>query len=75
MRALAEIVGKAGLAGTDLKYLDFGEAFEKKFLKQGYEENRTIEETLSIAWNIFSTIPEKELTKIKQTYIDKYKRK
>ncbi|MEE9586358.1 MAG: V-type ATP synthase subunit B [Nitrososphaerales archaeon] len=75
LRALAEIVGKAGLAGTDLKYLDFGEAFEKKFLKQGYEENRTIEETLSIAWNIFSTIPEKELTKIKQTYIDKYKRK
>lgn len=75
LRALAEIVGKAGLAGTDLKYLDFGEAFEKKFLKQGYEDNRTIEETLSIAWNIFSTIPEKELTKIKQTYIDKYRKR
>ncbi len=75
LRALAEIVGKAGLAGTDLKYLDFGEVFEKKFLKQGYEENRTIEETLSIAWDILSIIPEKELTKIKQTYIDKYKRK
>jgi V/A-type H+-transporting ATPase subunit B len=72
LRALAEIVGKAGLAGTDLKYLDFGEAFEKRFLKQGYEENRSIEETLSIAWDIFGMLPEKELTKIKQEYISKY---
>jgi len=75
LRALAEIVGKAGLAGTDLKYLDFGEAFEKNYLKQGYEENRSIEETLSTAWKIFSTLPDKELTKIKQTFIDKYKPK
>jgi V/A-type H+-transporting ATPase subunit B len=75
LRALAEIVGKAGLAGTDLKYLDFGEAFEKNYLKQGYEENRSIEETLSIAWKIFSKLPDKELTKIKQTFIDKYKPK
>ncbi len=75
LRALAEIVGKAGLAGADLKYLDFGEAFEKKFLKQGYEENRSIEETLALSWGILSTLPDKELTKIKQAYIDKYQRK
>ncbi len=75
LRALAEIVGKAGLAGTDIKYLDFGDAFEKKFLKQGYDENRTIEETFSIAWDLFSDLPDKELTKIKQSYIDKYSKK
>jgi len=72
LRALAEIVGKAGLAETDMKYLDFGEAFEKKFLKQDYDENRTIKETLLIAWKLFSELPDKELTKIKQQYIDKY---
>jgi len=75
LKALAEIVGKAGLTGVDLKYLDFGEAFEKKLLKQGYEDNRTIEETLSIAWDIFSILPDKELTKIKQEYLSKYRRK
>jgi len=72
LRALAEIVGKAGLTGVDLKYLEFGEAFEQKFLKQGYEENRSIEETLSIAYDVFSILPEQELTKIKQIYIDRY---
>ena len=72
LRALAEIVGKAGLAETDMKYLDFGEAFEKKFLKQDYDEKRTIKETLLIAWKLFSELPDKELTKIKQQYIDKY---
>ncbi|MDP7658138.1 MAG: V-type ATP synthase subunit B, partial [Nitrososphaerales archaeon] len=75
LRSLAEIVGKAGLASIDLKYLDFGDVFEKKFLKQGYDENRTIEDTLLIAWKLFSGLPEKELTKIKQTYIDKYAEK
>jgi len=75
LKALAEIVGKAGLTGVDLKYLDFGEAFEKKLLKQGYEDNRTIEETLSLAWEIFSILPDKELTKIKQEYLSKYRRK
>lgn len=75
LKSLAEIVGKAGLTGIDLKYLDFGEAFEKKFLKQGYDENRTIEETLSVSWDLFSILPDKELTKIKQEYIAKYRRR
>ncbi|MBI2184697.1 MAG: V-type ATP synthase subunit B [Thaumarchaeota archaeon] len=72
LRALAEIVGKSGLTGTDLKYLDFGERFERQFLNQGYEENRTLEDTLSIAWDILSVLPENELTKIREEYIHKY---
>ncbi len=54
VRALSEIVGKAGLTGVDLKYLDFGDAFEQQFLKQAVDENRTLEETLRRAWDVLS---------------------
>ncbi|MCP8322855.1 MAG: V-type ATP synthase subunit B [Candidatus Methylarchaceae archaeon HK02M2] len=69
LRALAEIVGKASLTGVDLKYLRFGDVFEQTFLKQAYEENRSLEETLSLAWEVLSTLPESELTKIKEDYV------
>jgi len=72
VRALSEIVGKAGLTGVDLKYLDFGDAFEQQFLKQAVDENRTLEETLRRAWDVLSTLPEGELTKIKEVHIKKY---
>ena len=72
LRALAEIVGKAGLAPNDIKYLEFGDLFEEKFLKQGFDENRTLEDTLGIAWDLFSTLPTDELTKVKQDEIDSY---
>ncbi len=72
LRALAEIVGKSGLTGADLKYLTFGDEFELKFLKQGYEENRTFEDTLRIAWDVLSILPETELTNIKEEFIQKY---
>ena len=54
VRALAGIVGKAGLTGVDLKYLEFGDDFEKKFLSQDLDENRTIEETLALQWKSVS---------------------
>jgi len=72
LRSLAEIVGKAGLSGNDVKYLEFGDIFESKFLQQGFDENRTLEETLGIAWDLFSTLPKDELTKVKQDQIKKY---
>jgi len=72
VRALSEIVGKAGLTGVDLKYLEFGDKFEEHFLKQGYDENRSIDETLSRAWDVLSYLPEGELTKIKSEFIKKY---
>ncbi|MCP8311932.1 MAG: V-type ATP synthase subunit B [Candidatus Methylarchaceae archaeon HK02M1] len=72
LRALAEIVGKASLTGVDLKYLRFGDVFEQTFLKQDYEENRSLEVTLSLAWEILSTLPESELTKIKEDYVKQY---
>jgi len=60
---------------VDLKYLDFGDLFEEKFLKQGYEENRPLQETLSVGWDILSVLPEGELTKVREGYIKKYYQK
>ena len=57
VRALAGIVGKAGLTDIDLKYMDAGDSFEKKFLAQSLDENRTIEETLGILWDTASKLP------------------
>ncbi len=72
VRALAGIVGKGGLTGVDLNYLDFGDDFEKKFLSQPIDENRNLEETLSLLWNAVSLLPKNELTKIKDKYIEQY---
>jgi V/A-type H+-transporting ATPase subunit B len=72
VRALAEIVGRAGLTGIDLKYLDSGDTFENYFLKQSHDENRNLDETLSRAWDVLSTLPEGELTKIKEKNVRQY---
>jgi V/A-type H+/Na+-transporting ATPase subunit B len=72
VRALSEIVGRAGLTGIDLKYLDSGDIFENLFLKQSPDENRNLEETLSRAWDVLSTLPEGELTKIKDRNVRQY---
>ena len=72
VRALSEIVGRAGLTGIDLKYLDSGDLFENQFLKQSNDENRSLEETLSRAWDVLSTLPEGELTKIKEKNVRQY---
>jgi len=72
VRALAGIVGKAGLTDIDLKYMEVGEAFEREFLSQGVDENRTIEETLGILWKVVSALPRSEITKVKDKFIDEH---
>jgi len=72
LRALAEIVGKSGLTESDLKYLAFGDAFEQKYLNQRYDENRSFGDTLRIAWEVLSILPQNELTNIKEEFIQKY---
>ena len=72
VRALAGIVGKAGLTGVDLNYLEFGDEFEKKFLSQALDENRNLEETLASAWKAVSLLPKNEITKVKDKYIEQY---
>ena len=75
VRALSEIVGRAGLTGVDLKYLDAGDMFEDYFLRQNQDENRTLEETLARAWEVLSSLPEGELTKIKDKHVGQYYKK
>ena len=72
MRSLASIIGEESLSSRDKDYLKFGEQFEQKFLKQNKQENRTIEQTLELAWKLLSILPEDELTRIHTEYLKKY---
>ena len=71
-KELMSILGEAALSPTDLLYARFAEEFEKKYVGQGFEENRSIQETLAIGWELLSILPETELKRIKQEHIDKY---
>jgi V/A-type H+/Na+-transporting ATPase subunit B len=72
VKSLATIIGEEGLSSRDRDYIHFGERFEKELINQGKNENRTIDRTLSIAWDVLSTLPEEELTNIKTEHIQKY---
>ncbi|OYT44576.1 V-type ATP synthase subunit B [Candidatus Bathyarchaeota archaeon] len=72
LRSLASIIGEEGLSQRDRAYLRFGDEFEQRFINQGEDENRTIEETLEIAWDILSILPEEDLTRIRRKFLDKY---
>ncbi|MCD6246918.1 MAG: V-type ATP synthase subunit B [Candidatus Diapherotrites archaeon] len=69
---LVAVVGEEALTERDRKFLRFAEEFEKRFVQQGYEEDRSIEETLSIAWDLFKMLPERELKRIRSEFIEKY---
>jgi len=72
LRDLVAVIGKESLSELDNKYLEFADKFEKLFVKQGYEENRSIEETLSIAWGLLSDLPKTELKRIKKEFIEEH---
>jgi len=71
LRRLVAIVGEEALTDLDRKYLKFAEEVEKKFISQG-DDDRSIEKTLSLAWELFAVLPEDELKRIKREYIGKY---
>lgn len=70
--ALAQVIGEDELSETDKIYMDFGRAFEEKFLKQDYDENRDMSETLDLAWEILGTLPKNELDRVSPNILDKY---
>lgn len=72
VRDLAVILGEGSLTDIDKQYLQFVEQFEKEFVRQGSEENRTIEKTLSIGWELLSILPASELKRIKPEHIKQY---
>jgi len=69
---LAVVLGEAALTDTDKMFMAFGEAFEKRFVRQGIHENRGIEHTLQTGWELLSKIPRAEIKRIKDVYIEKY---
>ena len=71
-KELMSILGEAALTPTDLLYAKFADEFEKRYVNQGYEENRSIEETLDLGWELLSILPKSELKRIKPEYIEKY---
>lgn len=71
-KELMVILGDAALTDIDKKYAEFADAFEKEYVSQGYEVNRSIEETLSIGWKLLSILPRGELKRIKDEYLDEY---
>jgi V/A-type H+-transporting ATPase subunit B len=72
---LSSIVGMDALSDMDRLYLKFGENFENRFIGQRHDENRDIEQTLDIGWNLISEFPEEELSRIKSEFVQKYYRK
>ncbi len=71
-RELMTILGEAALSDTDKLYAKFAEEFEKRYIGQGQNTDRSIEETLTIGWELLSILPVSELKRIKLEYIDKY---
>ncbi len=72
LRGLVAIVGKEALSERDLKFLEFADLFEENFVTQGRNENRTIADTLDIGWKILAHLPENQLNRIDNKYIQKY---
>jgi V/A-type H+-transporting ATPase subunit B len=75
VRELAVILGEESLSDVDKTYLKFADEFEAKFVRQGAGEDRSIEETLTIGWDLVSMFPREELKRLKDEHIEKYLRK
>lgn len=71
-RELSTILGESALSEVDRIYARFAEEFEKKYVSQGYYKDRSIEETLTVGWELLSMLPKTELKRIKEEYIEKY---
>jgi len=75
LRSLSAVVGEEALTDIDRKYLKFADVFEDKYIRQGPYEDRPIEKTLELAWDMFSMLPETELKRVKKEHIAKYLKK
>ncbi len=71
-KELSAILGDAALTEVDKKYAKFAEEFERRYVSQGFNANRDIEETLNIGWELLKILPRSELKRIKDVYIEKY---
>ncbi len=71
-KELMAILGEAALSDVDKLYAQFADEFENKYVSQGYEKDRSIEETLEVGWELLRTMPRSELKRVKKEYLDEF---
>ena len=71
-KELAVVLGESALSETDVLFVKFADAFEDQFVRQGEDENRSIEESLRIGWNLLTLLPKNELKRVRDEYLEKY---
>lgn len=69
-RSLASVIGEEELSDTDRAYMRFGRLFEDNFLNQGFDENRSMDETLDLGWDLLCSLPKNELDRIDEKLLD-----
>ena len=72
VRGLAAVIGEEDLPALDKRYIEFGNEFERRFIAQGEFEDRSIQQTLDIGWDVLSVLPRSELYRIKDELVAKY---
>ena len=71
-KELMVVLGEAALTPIDRLYAKFADAFEERYINQGFYENRTIEQTLDLGWELLSILPRSEMKRIKPEFVEKY---
>jgi V/A-type H+-transporting ATPase subunit B len=71
-RSLASVIGEEELSETDRAYIKFGDAFETRFIAQDFNENRTIEQTLDLGWELLKLLPISELDRIDEKLLQEH---
>ncbi|HHV31989.1 MAG: V-type ATP synthase subunit B [Ruminococcaceae bacterium] len=71
-RSLASVIGEEELSPTDKKYIEFGKRFEARFVNQGANENRSIDQSLDLGWQLLATLPREELDRVDSETLDRY---
>lgn len=71
-KELMAILGEAALSDVDKLYAKFADEFENKYVSQGYEKDRSIEETLDVGWELLRTMPRSELKRVHDEYLDEF---
>jgi V/A-type H+-transporting ATPase subunit B len=71
-RELAVVLGESALTEEDVLFVKFSDAFEDRFVRQGEDENRTIEDSLRIGWDLLGLLPRNELKRIRDAFLDTY---
>ena len=71
-KELMVVLGEAALTPVDRLYAKFADEFEARYINQGFYENRSIEETLDLGWELLAILPKSEMKRIKPEMLDKY---